>query len=87
LSKSITNIQFEEYGLLDAIPCSLRERCNVAEKMAVSVFRTEERHVWERRAQAHLQKQEDRSRGDTAGEPIRVGGSASATRCYILSLH
>jgi hypothetical protein len=58
LSKSITNIQFEEYRILDAIPCSVkeRERCNVAEKMAVSISRTEERDVRERRAHTHTYK-------------------------------
>jgi hypothetical protein len=48
-------MQFEEYGLLDAIPCSLIKRCNVAMKIAVSIFITEERDLRERWVQTHVQ--------------------------------
>jgi hypothetical protein len=40
---------FEDYGLLGAIPRSLIQRFNVAEKMAASVFIIEESDVRERR--------------------------------------
>jgi len=55
-------MQFEEYGLLDAILCSVIERCNFPEKMTVSIFITEERDVWERRVQTRIQKQEEKQK-------------------------
>lgn len=80
-------MHFQEYGLLDAIPSSLIDRCNIAEKMAVSIFITEERDVRERRIQTHLQKQEDRSKSRYCGRTNASTWLYFLHSLLLLSLH